>query len=280
MITKTHSFTYKDKIILERVLIKPPLTYESVFQNQGCFLYIKNSEVKFHSSQENIKIASKEAVLLQCDTFFLEFVNDRKGEEVELIAVHLYPEILKQIYENELPSTIIENTLNAKSKKIVGSQIISKFIESLDFYFDNSTLVNDDLLELKIKELVLLLIQSNNVESVLELIKNLYTSRLVNLKDIVALHIYSNIGIEELAKLCQMSLSTFKREFQKEFDTTPLKYITAQKLKKAEKLLRIEDMTISEIAYEAGYSDPQYFTRAFKKNVGMTPTEYRANKSK
>jgi AraC-like DNA-binding protein len=276
MVNKTHSFKYKNETLIERVLIKGPFSLESIFQNQGCFLYIKNSEFNFHSSQEKLSVGPKEAILFQCDTFFIEFLNKRKGEEVEVIAIHLYPEILKQIYENELPNSIIENSLHAKSKKIVDSKIISKFIESLDFYFENTSLVNDDLLELKIKELVLLLIQSNNIESVLELIKNLYTSRLVNLKDIVALHIYSNLGIEEIAKLCQMSLSTFKREFQKEFETTPLKYITAQKLKKAEKLLRIADMTISEIAYETGYSDPQYFTRIFKKNSGITPSEYRA----
>lgn len=280
MIKKTHSFKYKNNIILERAIIKPPLTHERIFQNQGCFMYIKNSDANLHSAQEKVKIESKEAILFQCDTFFIEFLSEKKEEEVEVIAIHLYPDILKEIYENELPNTIIENTLTAKSKKIVGSEIISKFIESLDFYFENSTLVNDDLLELKIKELVLLLIQSNNVESVLELIKNLYSSRLTNLKDIISLHIYSNLGIEELAKLCQMSLSTFKREFKKEFNTTPLQYITAKKLKKAESLLSIAEMTISEIAFETGYNDPQYFTRIFKKNNGITPTMYRAQLAK
>jgi len=276
MVNKTHSFKYKDKILLERVLLKPPLTYESIFQNQGCFLYIKNSEANFHSSLEKVKVESKEAILFQCDTFFIEFLNQSKEEEVELIAIHLYPDLLKQIYENELPTSIIENTLNAKSKKIVGSKIISKFIESLDFYFENSELVNDDLLELKIKELVLLLIQSKNVESVLELIKNLYSSKLTDMKDIIALHVYSNLGIEELAKLCQMSLSTFNREFKKEFNSTPLKYITAKKLKKAENLLMIEELTISEIAFEVGFNDPQYFTRTFKKKYGITPTLFRS----
>jgi AraC-like DNA-binding protein len=276
MINKTNTFTYKDKILIERAFIKPPLTHESIFQNQGCFMYIKNTDINFHSSQEKMKIKSQEAVLFQCDTFFIEFLNENKEEEFEVIAVHLYPDILKQIYKNELPSTIVKNTLNSKSKKIVSSQIISKFIESLDFYFENSTLVNDELLELKIKELVLLLIQSKNVESVLELIKNLYSSRHTNLREVVNLHIYSNLKMEEFAKLCQMSLSTFKREFKKEFDTTPLKYITTKKLKKAESLLSVSELTISEIAFEAGFNDPQYFTRTFKNNNGITPSEFRA----
>jgi len=280
MIKKTHAFKYKDKTLVERALVTPPVTHERIFQNEGCFMYIKNSDANFHSSQETVKLESNEAIVLQCDTFFVEFLSGRKVEEVEVIAIHLYPDILKKIYEDELPNTIMQNALNAKSKKVVGSQIISKFIESLDFYFQNPSLVNDDLLELKIKELVLLLIQSKNVDSVLELIKNLYSTKVANLKDIVALHLYSNLGIEELARLCQMSLSTFKREFKKEFNTTPLNYIISKRLKKAETLLRIEDMTIREIAFETGYNDPQYFTRIFKKNKGLTPSMYRAQLKK
>ncbi len=276
MIKKTHAFTYKNKVLIERAIVKTPLKHERIFQNQGCFMYIKNSDATFHSSQEKLKIQSKEAILFQCDSFFIELLSESKEEEVEVIAIHLYPDILKEIYANELPNTIIEDSLNAKSKKIVDSQMISKFIESLDFYFENSTLVNDDLLELKIKELVLLLIQSNNIESVLELIKNLYTSRLTNFKDIITLHTYSNLGMEDLAQLCQMSLSTFKREFKKEFETTPLKYITQKRLKKAKNLLKNSEMTISEIAFETGYNDPQYFTRTFKKNSGTTPTLFRS----
>ena len=276
MIKKTHAFTYKNKVLIERAIVKTPLKHERIFQNQGCFMYIKNSDATFHSSQEKLKIQSKEAILFQCDSFFIELLSESKEEEVEVIAIHLYPDILKEIYANELPNSIIEDSLNAKSKKIVDSQMISKFIESLDFYFENSTLVNDDLLELKIKELVLLLIQSNNIESVLELIKNLYTSRLTNFKDIITLHTYSNLGMEDLAQLCQMSLSTFKREFKKEFETTPLKYITQKRLKKAKNLLKNSEMTISEIAFETGYNDPQYFTRTFKKNSGTTPTLFRS----
>ena len=275
MIIKRQSFKYKNKNLIEKAIVKPPFKHERIFHNEGCFLYIKNSDYKVQSSQENIKSESKEAVLFQCDTYFIEIFKNKKEEEVEVIAFHLYPEILKEIYENELPTKMIESVSNVKSRKIVDSKIISKFIESLEFYFQNPTLVNEDLLELKIKELVLLLIQSKNVESVLELIKNLYSTRTTNLNDIIALHLYSNMTIDDLAKLCQMSLSTFKRKFKKEFNDTPLNYITNKRLEKAQKLLRISDLSISEISFETGYNDPQYFTRIFKNNLGLTPTSYR-----
>ena len=99
--------------------------------------------------------------------------------------------------------------------------IIAKFIESLEFYFENPALVNNDLLELKIKELILLLVQSKNVDSILELITDLYSSKTVNLKKIIDLHLYSNLSVEDLAKLSNLSVSSFKREFKKEFNDSP-----------------------------------------------------------
>ncbi len=274
MIRKTHSFEYKGKVLVERAIIQPPITHERVFQNQGCFMYIKNTSANVHSSLEKLKVESREAVLFQCDTFFVEFLKNDK--EVEVIAFHLYPDVLKQIYEKELPTKIIEDAFNVKAKKIVDSEIISEFIKSFEFYFQNPTLVNDDLLELKIKELILLLIQSKNVESVLELVKNLYSTSTINIKEVIELHLHSNLAAKDIAKLCQMSLSTFKREFKKLFNDTPLNYITKRRIEKAEHLLRISDLSISEIAYELGYNDPQYFARMFKKHTSLTPTIYRA----
>ncbi len=270
------SFQYKGKSLIEKAILKPPIKHERVFHEQGCFLYFKNSKGRLNSSQEKIDIATSEAILFQCDTYFMEIIGSSSEEEVEVIAFHLYPEILKELYKNELPSTITKNVKNIESKLIVNDQILSKFVESLDFYFDNPSLVNDDLLELKIKELVLLLIQSKNVESVLELIKNLYSTRSQNFKETVSIHTFSNLTVEELAKLCNMSLSTFKREFKKTFDQSPNKYFTEKRLLKAQEMLRISDDSINDISFDIGYEDQQYFARVFKNNTGVTPTQYRA----
>ena len=117
--------------------------------------------------------------------------------EVELIAVHLYPDLLKKLYANELPAIIQKNALNPKTTKIADGSTITRFIESLDFYFENPSLANDDLLELKIRELMLLLVQTNNSSSILELIQDLYSNRNTDLKSVVQLHQYNNLSIEE-----------------------------------------------------------------------------------
>ena len=104
---------------------------------------------------------------------------------------------------------------------------------------------------------------------------DLYSAKKIHLKDIIELHLYSNLSIEELANLSNMSLSSFKREFKKEFNDSPNNYILMKKLKKAKELLSLTDKPINEIAYEIGFNDPLYFTRLFKKKIGPSPTTYR-----
>jgi AraC-like DNA-binding protein len=162
---------------------------------------------------------------------------------------------------------------------VASQDIISRFIDSLDFYFSNPTLVNNDLIELKIKELILLLVQTKNITSILELVADLYSAKSVHLKNIIELHLYSNLSIEELAKLSNLSISSFKRQFKKEFNDSPNNYIITKKIEKAKELLSITDIPISEIAYEIGFNDPLYFTRLFKNKTGTSPTSYRLKKT-
>lgn len=279
MIVKKQSFEYQNKVLIEKAILEAPYRHEGVFQNQGCFLYIKGAEGKVLSSHDNFEFdkESKEAVLLKCDTYFLDFIKSTQNNKIELIAVHLYPELLKKLYIHELPKLIQKESNTPKTKHVVDEVVIAKFIDSLDFYFETPSLVNEDLLELKIKELVLLLIQTKNIDSILELINDLYTKRISTLREILELHLYSNLSVEELAKLSGMSLSSFKREFKKQFGDSPLNYINTEKIKKAKDLLSLPELSISDIAYEVGFNDPLYFTRLFKKKEGKSPTEFRAS---
>ncbi|KXX72371.1 AraC family transcriptional regulator [Flammeovirga sp. SJP92] len=270
------SFNYQGRPLIEKTTIKVPYTKERVFQNEGCFLYMKDAHIKLHSGQDNVEVKKKEAILLRCDTYFLEFLQRQEKDSVEVIAVHLFPDLLKKLYINELPKLIEKQMTNPKTRIVEDEAIIARFIDSLEFYFDNPSLVNEDLLELKIKELVLLLIQTNNVSSVMELINDLYSPRTSQLKKVIELHTFSNLSLEELAKLCHLSLSSFKREFQKVYEETPSKYLSSQRIKKAKELLQSTSLPINEIAYDLGYNDPLYFTRIFKKKEGISPSQFRS----
>jgi len=280
MITK-QNFKYQGRVLITRAIVEAPYRMEGIFENEGCFMYFQKANVKMQSLDlKDVPIHKKEAVLLRCGAYYFDFLNDLVGENAEVYAIHLFPEILKNIYADELP-LLIEKSKTSKRSKIVASvDVISKFIDSLSFYFENPSLVSEDILELKVKELILLLIQTKNVDSIIELISNLYAPRTTQIKKVIDTHMYSNLSIDDLAKLSNLSLSSFKREFKRIYDNSPQSYINAKKLEKAQALLQNTNLAIGEIAFDIGFNDPQYFTRLFTKNIGITPSDFRSQNSK
>lgn len=275
MIISRNTFDYQGQVLIEQVAISPPFRYEAIFENTGCFIYFKEDGPQLLSPEINVKLQGNEAVLLKCGTHFLDLLKEAGNDKIEVIVFHLFPEVLKKLYSKDLPQFIKKQSKQVRNEVIVSSDVITKFIESLEFYFQNPALVNNELLELKIKELILLLVQSKNINSIIELVSDLYSSNSVQIREVIELHLYSNLKLDEIAKLCNLSLSTFKREFRKEFTDSPTNYINFRRVEKAKELLNISELSISEIAYEVGFQDSLYFTRIFKKRVGIPPTVFR-----
>ncbi|MBB6479876.1 helix-turn-helix domain-containing protein [Spirochaeta isovalerica] len=84
-----------------------------------------------------------------------------------------------------------------------------------------------------------------------------------------------NITIRELLEVSHMSASTLNRAFQKITGTSPLDYHLKKKMDRACSLLLKRDSSITMIAYDLGFSDSNYFSRQFRKIIGVTPREFR-----
>ena len=89
----------------------------------------------------------------------------------------------------------------------------------------------------------------------------------------------ADFGVEELAAAVNVSKSTLNRKLKSITGQSPLDYIRAQKMRQAKLWLQDKDRNITEIAISLGYSDRKYFTACFKKEFGVTPTDYRKNLS-
>ncbi len=278
MILSRQVFDYQNRPLIEKVRIKTPFRYEALFPNKGCFLYIKGNHTKIHSAVNTTEIPAKDGILLKCGNYFVDWVGQIDNDMVEVIAFHLYPNVLQQLYEQELPDLIKRQLQGEQVSRLANDSIVERFIENLQFYFDNPSLVNEDVLELKIKELILLLVQSKSAQSITEVFSELFTSRSTGIKEVVSVHVYSNLSVPELAQLCGMSISTFKREFERVYNQSPNNYLIDQRLQKSSELLQNTQKTISEIAYETGFNDPAYFARLFKKRLNLTPSEFRLSK--
>lgn len=80
----------------------------------------------------------------------------------------------------------------------------------------------------------------------------------------------------EVAQLCNMSPSRFCREFKAAFDVTFVEYLATYRIVQAKRLLANPTISVADVANAVGYSDPSYFTRVFRKQEGISPSEFRA----
>ena len=88
----------------------------------------------------------------------------------------------------------------------------------------------------------------------------------------------SDFGLDELASEMNMSKSTLHRRLKASADMTPLDFIRSIRIKRAADMLLAGEKNISEVAYSTGFTTPKYFTRCFKEEFGMTPTQYQQKK--
>ena len=88
-----------------------------------------------------------------------------------------------------------------------------------------------------------------------------------------------NERIEKYADLCGVSRAYFYRCFHEWAGKSPVEYRNMIRLSNAQTMLRYTDMRIAEISATVGFDDPFYFCRIFKKNLGLSPQNYRKKKA-
>lgn len=87
-------------------------------------------------------------------------------------------------------------------------------------------------------------------------------------------YLTDKIEITQLSKLCNISYEYFRRLFFECFSQTPVNYINSLKLIRAKELLSTKLYTVSEVAFQSGFNDISHFSRFFKQNIGISPSDY------
>jgi len=88
-------------------------------------------------------------------------------------------------------------------------------------------------------------------------------------------HIFDVIGLADIADYVKLNPYYLDRLFKKELGITPMKYFIKLKLEVAKSMLTTSMLSVKEIAAKLNYSSSFHFSKAFKDNIGFTPTEYR-----
>lgn len=157
-------------------------------------------------------------------------------------------------------------------QSLPSNSILSHFMESLAPYeqvFNEAD--TDDLLMVKQKEAILLLLQIK--PELKNVLFNFTDPGKIDLGDFMNQNFHFNVQLIRFAYLTGRSLSTFKRDFEKQFNTTPSRWLLKRRLQEAYYLLEEKGRAVTDIYLDLGFEDLSHFSFAFKKQFGLSPSE-------
>jgi AraC-like DNA-binding protein len=151
------------------------------------------------------------------------------------------------------------------------SFVQSAFLSSLE-YLKSPADENRVALEIKFKELLVSLLRERGPNSFNHYLSTICSDKAASFIKLMRDNGHFHFTTSELARLAGMSLSTFKREFTRHFGVSPGKWLREQRMARAVAMLS-QNRSVSEVAFELGYSDAAAFSRAFKQTTNRSPSD-------
>ncbi|TRX32387.1 helix-turn-helix transcriptional regulator [Flavobacterium sp. ZT3R18] len=183
--------------------------------------------------------------------------------------------LLKLMQKNKLP-----NTINSSSKPYEIFQYddyIHHFVKSLIKIKEYDNSLQNSLLQTKFEEILTYLLHRNGPEF-LNNILPYQDSQSRHFTAVVESNKLNNLTIQELSFLCNMSISTFKRNFEQHYQTSPIKWFQEKRLEYSVYLLNIKKKRPIDIYSEIGFESLSSFTQAFKVKYNTTPKQFQLEK--
>lgn len=230
-------------------------------------LKLKQGQAYFHKPNElhtiytENEFANSAIITFCCESESMNCLSDRifalNDFEKQLLSKIITEG--KNTFKDKLNNIYLEKMTKRESAPFAGEQLIKNCIE-----------------------LLLISIIRNNIDTFTAPDKAFELNNFTNSTDIIAerilevLHrnIYNNINLETIAKELAFSKTYVKYVFKKHTGTTIIQYYIKLKIDEAKKLLSQNEHTVTEIADMLGFNSIHYFSKQFKNQTDMSPTEY------
>ena len=100
------------------------------------------------------------------------------------------------------------------------------------------------------------------------------------LKEYLDVHLEERLTLEQCSEITHLSVSQTIRRFRSAYGMTPYEYLNQRRINTAKQLPQNSTLSIEEIAAQTGFPDHNYFSKYFKKKVGLSPSKFRKQNKK
>lgn len=246
---------------------------------QNLFSFLLEGEKTVYYAGSTVSIIPGEFLLMAVGNCLMSEKIAADGGYYRSILIFFDNQLLADFFIRQ------PNVLHIPSGAIQGESILrfkqdaflQNFISSLEHMLANNQSISANMQLLKLHELLLYL--GENYPGQLQKLRAVSheTADDIIVRQAVNANIDHPVSVEDLAFLCNTSLSTFKRRFARIYGTSPSKWLLKKRMEKAAQLLKRGDQKPSEIYYELGYENLSSFIQSFKQVHGITPKQYQLN---
>jgi AraC family transcriptional regulator, exoenzyme S synthesis regulatory protein ExsA len=205
-----------------------------------------------------------------------------KGKSFESVLIFFDDKILAEfLAKYKARITELRKKSKIDQESYIGftkDDFVRNFIISLKLLIQSAAEVSLEMKRLKFEELMLHLLETSPHKLLAFPVSKNRDLEDYEIKKAVEASITKNTTLEELAFLCNLSLSTFKRRFMTLYGVPPSTWMLQQRMVMAQQLIQQEGYKPSEVYYKVGYENHSSFSQSFKQYFGVTPKEYQRQK--
>lgn len=279
MVNKHNTISLKGMPLFSLLDIDTPMDEKLAIPSSACFCYILDGNNQDIDKMSNITATKGNIIMSLCGITLGSMLSNQQPGNMVSIVVHFLPEHLKVAFSDAKPPEWkdISSPISKYVVQTATDKLIENYISGIEYLFENKAAVTNELLLLKLKELIVLLLQTESSSNILKMVRSLFSEKEFSFKEVIDAHLFEPLSINDLSQLTGMSLSSFKKKFKEIYNDTPSAYIIDRRTEEVAKRMLTSDEPISQIGYSVGFTNPAHLSTCFKNKYNTSPSEYKRN---
>ena len=238
-------------------------------------MYIISGKKAYHTPDRSWLLTAGTAVFVKKGAVIIEKFFDEPLCIMTFFVPDSYLNLFMRQHHSIVKTNYSKEADNYQVIPLEVTEMMRAYFDSMVPYFNAEKKPSEDLLELKFRELLLNILTNPANSDLNYYLQTLQLPKADQLQQVMEANCLYNLSLQDYAKLCNRSLSSFKRDFLSVYKINPGKWLLSKRLDYSHHLLLTSDKTINDISFESGFENTTHFSRAFKKRFGQPPSQLR-----
>jgi AraC-like DNA-binding protein len=273
-----HKIIGKDYLIVE---FKCPIKEEIFTAWSEChsIVYVLSGQKKWITPADEYLVKEDQSIFVRKGAF----KNQQYFEESFCVLMFfMKDDFIRSCMENDICREIVSFQLTSNPDfihRITINESLRVNYHSFFSYLKEPQKTPQKIIELKFREMLMNICLNPDNDGIKDVLYTISQNSAGNIEQVMEEQYRYNLKVDEYARLCGRSVSSFKRDFRKIYNTTPSKWLISRRLGLARELLLSTQFTVQQICFDCGFESDSHFIRSFKSEFGTTPGKWRETKT-